>query len=176
MEALKRRALARPHASAANELLPGRPWPLGATWDGHGVNFAVFSSSAQRLDLCLFDDSGEHEQKRLSLRAHTNDVWHGYLPGAGPGLVYGLRADGPWRPDRGQLFNPAKLLLDPYAREVVGQFVWRDEQFGADRGFPLHRDGRDNAAFALKSRVVADTFDWGNDRAPQTALEDTVLY
>ena len=176
MEALKRRAPARPHASAANELLPGRPWPLGATWDGHGVNFAVFSSSAQRLDLCLFDESGEHEQKRLSLRAHTNDVWHGYLPGAGPGLVYGLRADGPWRPDRGQLFNPAKLLLDPYAREVVGQFVWRDEQFGADRGFPLHRDGRDNAAFALKSRVVADRYDWGNDRAPHTALEQTVLY
>ena len=176
MEALKRHAPARPHASAASELLPGRPWPLGATWDGHGVNFAVFSSGAQRIELCLFDAIGEHEQKRLSLRAHTSDVWHGYLPGAGPGLVYGLRADGPWRPDRGQLFNPAKLLLDPYAREVVGQFVWRDEQFGADRGFPLHRDGRDNAAFALKARVVADTFDWGNDCAPHTALEDTVLY
>ena len=175
METLKRRHLARPR-EATSELLPGRPWPLGATWDGEGVNFAVFSSAAQRIELCLFDAKGEIEQKRLSLRAHTSDVWHGYLPGAGPGLVYGLRADGPWRPDRGQLFNPAKLLLDPYARDVVGQFEWRDEHFGADRAYPLHRDARDNAAFALKARVVADHFIWGDDRAPHTPLEQTVLY
>ena len=175
METLKRRPTGRVR-TPKSDMSPGRPWPLGSTWDGHGVNFAVFSSGAQRIDLCLFDATGEHEQKRLSLRAHTSDVWHGYLPGAGPGLVYGLRADGPWRPDRGQLFDPVKLLLDPYARDVVGQFVWHDEQFGADRRFPLHRDGRDNAAFALKSRVVADRFDWGDDRAPHTPLEQTVLY
>ena len=175
METLKQRHQERTRTEPS-ELLPGRPWPLGATWDGEGVNFAVFSSGAQRIELCLFDASGAHEQKRLNLRAHTSDVWHGYLPGAQPGLVYGLRADGPWRPERGQLFNPAKLLLDPYAREVVGQFEWRDEHFGADRNYPLHRDAHDNALHALKARVVADEFDWGDDRAPQTPLERSVLY
>ena len=175
MDALKRHHTA--HAgSVQTGLLPGRPWPMGATWDGHGVNFAVFSAAAQRVELCLFDARGEHEKRRIDLPARTSDVWHGYLPLAAPGLVYGLRAHGPWRADRGQLFDPAKLLLDPYARDVVGQFVWRDEQFGADRRFPLHRDERDNAAFALKGRVVADRFDWGDDCAPHTPLEQTVLY
>ena len=106
-------------------LLPGRPWPLGATWDGYGVNFAVFSAHAQAMALCLFDEAGTTETARLLLPAHTNDVWHGYLLGASPGLLYGLRAHGLWRPDRGHLFNPHKLLLDPYAREVVGDFEWR---------------------------------------------------
>jgi glycogen operon protein len=154
----------------------GRPWPLGATWDGHGVNFAVMSSSAQRIELCLFDARGEHETRRLDLAARTNDVWHGYLPHARPGQVYGYRAHGPWRPDRGQVFDPAKLLLDPWTREVVGNFSWHDLQFGADRRFPLNRDGRDNAAHALKGRVVADSFDWGDDARPHTPPEQTVLY
>ena len=158
------------------ELLPGRPWPLGASWDGHGVNFAVCSGAAQRIDLCVFDATGQHETARGALPAHSGDIWHGYLGGAAPGLVYGLRADGPWRPDRGHLFNPAKLLLDPYAREVVGQFGWHDAHFGADRRYPAHRDPRDNAALALKARVVADRYDWGNDRAPHTAARDMVLY
>ena len=175
METLKRRPTGRVR-TPKSDMSPGRPWPLGSTWDGHGVNFAVFSSGAQQIELCLFDARGEHETRRITLPAHTGDVWHGYLPGAAPGLVYGLRVDGPWRPDRGQLFNPAKLLLDPYTRDVVGQFIWRDEQFGADRSFPLHRDGRDNAAIALKGRVVADRFDWGHDRAPHTPLADTVVY
>ena len=157
-------------------LLPGRPWPLGASWDGHGINFAVFSAHAQALVLCLFDDTGTLEVGRLMLPAHTNDVWHGYLPGAMPGLIYGLRADGPWRPDRGHLFNPLKLLLDPYAREVVGEFKWRDEHFGADRRHPLHMDTGDNAAFALKARVVHDSFDWEGDQPPCVPLQDTVLY
>ena len=155
---------------------PGRPWPLGATWDGHGVNFAVMSASAQRIELCLFDARGDHETRRLDLIARTNDVWHGYLPQARPGQVYGYRAHGPWRPDRGQVFDPAKLLLDPWTREVVGNFAWHDLQFGADRRFPLNRDGRDNAAHALKGRVVADSFDWGDDVRPRTPLEQTVLY
>ena len=175
METLNRNHTGQPDA-APRELKSGRPWPLGATWDGEGVNFAVFSSGTQRIELCLFDASGEHEQMRLNLRTHSNDIWHGYLPGARPGLVYGLRAHGHWRPDRGQLFNPAKLLLDPYAREVVGKFRWHDAHFGADRNYPLHRDARDNAALALKARVVADQFDWGDDQAPHTSLERSVLY
>ncbi|MDB5743578.1 MAG: isoamylase [Polaromonas sp.] len=157
-------------------LLPGRPWPLGATWDGQGINFAVFSAHAQAMALCLFDSTGTQEVSQLMLPAHTNDVWHGYLPGAMPGQIYGLRAHGFWRPDRGHRFNPHKLLLDPYAREVVGDFEWRDAHFGADRRHPLHMDTRDNAAFALKARVVHDAFDWQGDQPPCVPLEDTVLY
>ena len=157
-------------------LLPGKPWPLGASWDGRGINFAVFSAHAQAMALCLFDDTGTREVSRLMLPAHTNDVWHGYLPGAAPGLIYGLRADGFWRPDRGHRFNPHKLLLDPYAREVVGDFEWRDEHFSADRQHPLHMDTHDNAALALKARVVQNSFDWEGDEPPCVPLQDTVLY
>ena len=160
----------------SDEMRPGRAWPLGAFVDGSGVNFAVVSGDAQLVELCLFDATGEHELRRMPLPARSGDVWHGHLPDFGPGLIYGLRAHGPWAPDRGLLFNPAKLLLDPYAREVVGHFSWRDEHFGADRQSAMDQDTRDNAPFALKARVVQDHFDWGNDRAPHTANEATVLY
>lgn len=168
----------RAHEAAPNgdALLPGRPWPLGAHWDGQGVNFAVVSGSATALTLCLFDAHGVHERARMPLFGPSRDVWHGYLPLAGPGLVYGLRADGPWRPGDGQLFNPHKLLLDPYARDVVGRFGWRDEHFGALRHDLARRDERDNAASALKARVVSDRFDWGADQPPRIAPADTVLY
>ena len=156
---------------------PGHPWPMGAHFDGTGVNFAVFSANAQAVDLCLFDATGQHEVARLRLPAHTNDVWHGRVPGAKPGLIYGLRAHGPWRPDKGYRFNPNKLLLDPYAREIVGRFEWADEHFGADRVHPRQLDSRDNAVAALKARVIGDDhFDWGDDRPPITALTDTVIY
>ena len=154
----------------------GQPWPLGAHWDGKGVNFAVFSAHAQAMELCLFDASGQLETVRCALPVHTSDVWHGYLPDARPGLVYGLRAHGPWRPEQGHRFNASKLLLDPYAREVVGSFEWRDEHFGGDRKLPLHPDTRDNAAIALKARVVDDTYDWENDCPPHTPLASTVIY
>ncbi|MBE0473632.1 glycogen debranching protein GlgX [Rhodoferax sp.] len=154
----------------------GHPWPMGAHFDGHGVNFAVFSTHAQAIELCLFDAEGQHELARMPLPCQTVDVWHGYLPGAQPGLVYGLRAHGPWRPDQGHRFDASKLLLDPYARDIVGQFDWRPEHFSPDRLHPAHKDSHDNAAHALKARVTDDHFDWGDDAIPGITLADTVLY
>jgi glycogen debranching enzyme len=148
-------------------LQPGRPWPLGATVDAEGLNFAVFSAHATAIDLCLYDAVGEHEIARLPLPARSGDVWHGHLPGAGVGQVYGLRAHGPWLPQQGQRFNPRKLLLDPYARETVGHFAWNDA---------LCDPAIDNGSTALKARVVQDSFDWQGDRAPATPLADSVLY
>ncbi len=154
----------------------GRPWPMGATFDGGGVNVAVFSAHATQVDLCLFDAGGQFETARQPLPARTGDIWHGRLPGAQPGLVYGLRAHGPWRLDRGHRYNPHKLLLDPWAREIVGRFDWQGPHFGADHAHPQHMDVRDNAGQALKARVVHDAFDWQDDRPPATALADTVIY
>jgi glycogen operon protein len=154
----------------------GQPWPLGAHFDGKGTNFAVFSAHAQAMDLCLFDSHGNQELARLRLRGHTGDIWHGYLPNAQPGLVYGLRASGPWRPDRGHRFDASKLLLDPYAREIVGEFIWCDEHFAPDRQHPRHLDTRDNASMALKARVVHDNFDWGDDHPPAIPMANTVIY
>ena len=166
-----------PPLEAGAVLAPGRPWPLGAHFDGEGVNFAVFSAHAEAIELCLFDDRGEVELQRLALPARTDDVRHGYLRGAAPGLVYGLRAYGPWLPVQGHRFNPHKLLLDPQAREIVGCFEWRREHFGSARDDVRIMDRRDNAAWALKARVVAD----GEGGAPagprpRTPLADTVLY
>jgi len=163
-------------ADAPLTISAGRAWPIGAHADAAGVNFAIFSANAQAIDLCLFDDAGTREVARLRLPGRTGDVWHGHLAGAQPGLVYGLRALGAWRPDKGHRFNPTKLLLDPYAREIVGGFVWCDEQFGADRAHPKQMDMRDNAATALKARVTHDAYDWGDDRAPGTSLADSVIY
>ena len=141
-----------------------------------GVNFAVFSAHAQAMELCIFDATGVHELQRITFPARTGDVWHLYLDGASAGLIYGLRAHGLWQPEMGHRFNPSKLLLDPCAREIVGgnvgNFEWRDEHFAWN--------ARDNAAHALKARVVDDAqeqaFDWDGDQAPRTPLADTVLY
>ena len=162
--------------SEAFKLLPGKPWPLGASWDGQGVNFAIFSAHATAMELCLFDDAGRLQTDCQILPGHTGDIWHGYLPDASPGLLYGLRAHGDWQPDDGHYFNPNKLLLDPYTREVVGSFEWRDENFPYDRQNPSQMDSRDNASLALKARVVHDSFDWAGDQPPCVALQDTVLY
>jgi glycogen operon protein len=154
----------------------GRPWPLGASVRGGGVNFAVFSADASAVDLCLFDAEGRRELARCPLPARSGDVWHGFVAGAGAGLVYGLRAHGRWAPAEGLRFNPHKLLLDPWAREIVGRFEWRDEHFGFDRADPARADARDNAATALKARVVDDAFDWQGDAPLHHAWDDTVLY
>ena len=140
-------------------LSTGRPWPFGATSDGDGVNFAVFSANATRVELCLYDESGVTELGRFVLPGRTGDVWHGYLPGIGAGLVYGYRVGGPYEPGRGHRFNPNKLLLDPYAREVVGEYRWRNEHFGYDLGHPdanLSLSSVDNARWALKGRITID--------------------
>jgi glycogen operon protein len=108
----------------------GRPFPLGATWDGLGVNFALFSAHATKVELCLFDSDGETELERIELPEYTDEVWHGYLPTARPGTVYGYRVHGPYEPDAGHRFNPNKLLIDPYAKQLVGQLKWGPELFG----------------------------------------------
>ncbi|MDP1649594.1 MAG: glycogen debranching protein GlgX [Rubrivivax sp.] len=158
------------------DLEPGVPWPMGAACDGSGVNFAAFSEHATQVDLCLFDAAGHVELARLPLPSRSGDVWHGRLPGAAPGLVYGFRVHGPWRPERGHRFNPHKLLLDPWAREIVGRFDWLGPHFGADREHAQHIDTRDNGHEALKARVVHEHYDWQGDRPPATPLADTVIY
>ncbi|MDO6386800.1 glycogen debranching protein GlgX [Uliginosibacterium sp. 31-12] len=158
-------------------LLPGKPWPLGAHADAGGVNFAIFSANATAVFLCLFDSDGQTELARLPLRGHTLDVWHGYLPEAVPGLIYGLRCEGPWAPQEGHYFNPEKLLLDPYAREIAGQFNWNDAHFCAIPESHEQPCPEDNGRHALKARVPApDGFDWGDDAPPEISPADTVIY
>jgi glycogen operon protein len=166
--------------TAATPLEPGRPEPLGAHVDGDGVNVAVFSRHATRIELCLFDDTGTHERARLALPARTGDVFHGRLPGAGAGLVYGLRAHGPYAPGEGHRFNPNKLLLDPRAREWVGEFRWNDAVLGHIAGHPdgcLSFDPRDSAPFVPKARVAAPV-ERTAERPPKPARPwgETVLY
>jgi isoamylase len=160
-------------------LLPGRPYPLGATWDGLGVNFALFSANAERIDLCLFDQTGQREVARLAMPEFTDQIWHGYLPEAGPGAVYGYRAYGPYHPQRGHRFNPYKLLLDPYARWFTGKLRWSDALFGYRVNSPrgdLSFDRRDSAHFMLKGVVADDSFAWGDDKPPNVPWSDTVIY
>ena len=162
-----------------DKLLPGRPDPLGATPDGLGVNFAVFSAHAEAIDLCLFEPTGRREIARLPMPECTDEVWHGYLPEAVPGCVYGYRAHGPYAPRRGHRFNPNKLLLDPYARALTGALRWADAlhgyRIGAQRG-DLSFDRRDSAAAMPKAVVVADAFDWHDDRPPAVPWSETVIY
>ena len=157
-------------------LRPGKSWPLGAHYDGQGVNFAVFSAHAQSMTLCLFDKTGKVETGQLALQRSEGDVWHGYLPGAGPGLIYGLRAHGPWQPGQGLRFNPAKLLLDPYARDIVGEFVWDNSHFDGASTPAQEADPQDNAGIALKARVCAPLPRQDPGPALSTPLAQTVLY
>ncbi len=157
----------------------GRPFPRGATWDGLGVNFALFSANATKVELCLFDETGTTELERIVLPEYTNEVFHGYLPDARPGLVYGYRVHGPYEPDAGHRFNPNKLLLDPYARQHLGELKWDHALFGYTIGHAdgdLSFDERDSAAFVPKSQIVDPAFTWGNDRRPNVAWERTIFY
>jgi len=166
-------------AAFPDHLLAGQPYPLGATWDGLGTNFAVFSANAHRIDLCLFDPSGRREVKRLALPEFTDEVWHGYLPGVRSGLIYGYRAYGPYEPQHGHRFNPHKLLLDPYARRTVGEMRTSEALFGYRVNSPrgdLSLDRRDSAPGMVKAVVTSDSFDWTGDRPPNVPWSDTVIY
>ena len=166
-------------ATFTDQLLPGLPYPLGATFDGLGVNFAVFSANAQKMELCVFDAAGRKEIKRLSLPECTDEVWHGYLPDATPGLLYGYRAHGPFDPLRGHRFNPSKLLLDPYARQLFGSVRWTDALFGYRMNqarLDLSVDRRDSAPAMPKCIVTDQGFNWGNDRLPAVPWSKTFIY
>jgi isoamylase len=158
---------------------PGQPYPRGATWDGEGVNFSLFSAHAEKVELCLFDPTGRHEIQRIAVRERTDGYWHVYLPEARPGLLYGYRVYGPYDPERGHRFNPHKLLIEPYARHLQGQLVWSDAHFGYRTGHAkadLSFDRRDSAAGTPKCRVVDPAFTWGDDRPPRIPWHDTVIY
>ena len=166
-------------AQRIGALWPGQPYPRGATWDGEGVNFALFAGNAGKVELCLFDPSGRHEVQRIELRERTDEVWHCYLPEARPGLLYGYRVHGPYRPEQGQRFNPNKLLIEPYAKRLEGALLWSDAHFGYRMGHPkadLSFDKRDSAAGTPKCRVVDPAFTWGDDRPPRVPWHDTVIY
>ena len=156
----------------------GEPYPLGATWDGSGVNFAIFSENAEGVDLCLFDDDSTNEQ-RVRLVEHTDLVWHCYLPDVRPGQRYGYRVHGPYRPEQGHRFNPNKLLIDPFAKRIDGSVDWDDAMFGYRIGADeqdIEADARDSAPFVPKSVVVNHAFVWGGDQPPRTPFDKTLIY
>jgi len=164
---------------ASNHVTAGAPHPLGATWDGRGTNFALFSANATKVELCLFDREGRRETERITLPERTDDVWHVYLSHISPGQFYGYRVHGPYAPEAGHRFNPNKLVIDPYSKRLGGTFAWSDAHFGYRTGArqaDLSFDKRDNARGMLKSVVVDTAHSWTHQRRPAIAWEDTVIY
>ena len=160
-------------------ILPGKPYPQGATWDGTGVNFSIYSEDATGVELCLFDDPNSEETRTITIRESTGHIWHCYVPGIWPGQYYGFRIHGPYDPERGFRFNSAKLVIDPYTKALAGSVNWSAPVFGYELGKPeedLRPDERDDARAIPKGVVTVSTFDWENDRPPLTALHDSVLY
>jgi isoamylase len=162
------------------EVLEGKPFPQGATWDGSGVNFALFTANATKVEVCLFDDKGEREVQRIELPEFTNEIWHGYVPRVGPGALYGYRVHGPYAPEQGHRFNPNKLLLDPYARAHIGELKLDDACFGytiGDEKGDLSFDKRDSAPFVPKCRVVDPNFEWRpGTRHHQVPWDQAIIY
>jgi len=166
-------------SSPITAIWPGEPYPRGATWDGEGVNFALFAANATEVELCIFDPSGRHELQRIQCRERTDEIWHCYLPEARPGTLYGYRVHGPYDPERGHRFNPHKLLIEPYAKHLQGPLHWSDAHFGYRVGNAkedLSFDKRDSAPGTPKCRVIDPAFTWGDDRPPRTPWHDTVIY
>ncbi|HET6850035.1 MAG TPA: glycogen debranching protein GlgX [Gaiellales bacterium] len=156
---------------------PGAPYPLGATWDGEGTNFSIFSEHATGVELCLFDESGQ--ERRIELVERTDLIWHAYLPDVRPGQLYGYRLQGPYEPDEGHRFNPNKLVLDPYAKAVNGDIEWNDALFGYRVGDPdadLTFDERDSAPYMPKCSVIDPSFTWGDDRPPAVPFNRSLIY
>ena len=154
---------------------PGRPFPLGARWDGRGINFSLFSENATAVELCLFEADGQ--ERRVPLSEVTAFCWHAYLPDVRPGQRYAYRVHGPWAPDEGHRFNPAKLLLDPYALAIDGDIRWHDAVFPYRLGGPDDViDTRDSSPFVPRSVVIDRSFDWEGDVAPDRPLHETVIY
>jgi isoamylase len=157
------------------QIWPGKPYPLGATFDGSGTNFSLFSELAERVELCLFDD--HNHETRVDLPESTALCWHGYLPNVRPGQRYGFRVHGPWAPENGQWCNPSKVLLDPYAKAVDGLWEWSDAIYPYHFSDPeTSKNDLDDAAFVATSVVINPFFDWGNDRQPNTPWHRTVVY
>ncbi|HEX8006340.1 MAG TPA: glycogen debranching protein GlgX [Trebonia sp.] len=157
------------------QIWPGAPYPLGATWDGWGTNFALFSEVAERVDLCLFDADGETEE-RVALTEVDGFVWHGYLPAVGPGQRYGYRIHGQWDPQAGYRCAPSKLLLDPYGKAIEGDVNWDEALFDYRWSDPRRANTADSAPFMPRSVVINPFFDWGNDRPPRIPYHETVIY
>ncbi len=156
------------------EVWPGDPYPLGATYDGAGTNFSLYTEVADRVELCLFDD--DNTERRVTLTEVDGFIWHGYLPGVGPGQRYGYRVHGPYDPARGLRCNPAKLLLDPYARAIEGDVTWNEAVYGYRFGHPDSRNDLDSAPYMPRSIVINPFFGWGHDRPPAVPYHDTVIY
>ena len=157
----------------------GKPYPLGATFDGQGTNFALFSAHALKVFLCLFDTSGKKELCRIELKENTAGIWHIYLEGIKPGQIYGYRVDGPYLPLEGKRFNKNKLLIDPYAKKLTGKLIWHKAIFGYDVDSPdqdLSFSTLDSAPYVPKSVVIQDDYDWEDDAKPDIAPEKTLIY
>ncbi|MBD8120808.1 MULTISPECIES: glycogen debranching protein GlgX [Pseudomonas] len=163
----------------ASRIREGLPFPLGASWDGLGVNFAIFSANATKVELCLFDSAGEVELERIELPEYTDEIFHGYLPDAHPGLVYGYRVYGPYDPKNGHRFNHNKLLIDPYAKQLVGELKWSEALFGYTIGHPdddLSFDERDSAPFVPKCKVIDPAYTWGREQRVNVPWDKTIFY
>jgi len=168
------------HNKHVDEATPGTPYPQGATWDGKGVNFSLFSAASDAVELCLFDSADDEEEShRIRFTARTNGVWHIYLPGVKPGQLYGYRVHGPYEPEKGLRFNANKLLLDPYAKAIGREVNWADELFGYRIGHAdadLSFDDRDSAPFAPLAVVIDGAFDWDDEKRPNISWPETIIY
>src|SRR5277367_2354766 len=162
-----------------NRIREGLPFPRGATWDGEGVNFSLFSANATKVEVCLFDAKGATELERIELPEYTDQIFHGWLPDIGPAQLYGYRVHGPYAPEDGHRFNPNKLLLDPYARGHAGELIWDPAVFGyqMESGDDTTFDEHDSAPFVPKCVVVDPDFDWRGEPDRQAILWDrTIVY